>query len=607
MAAAGACSSDLRSPLAPSQSPAATDFQLTDDIGDVSVQAANQWTQLASLPFARAYTVSAAFNGRLYTIGGSDLNAIYNTVTEYNPGTNTWTTKAPMPKKLNSQLGATVIGSIVYVPGGWNGTSYMNDLLLYDPVANSWSSGPPMPIPGACGGSAAISGILYVAIGCDFSGVTAKLLSFDPATKQWTPLPSAPGSHSAGTVVAANGKLYWDNGSTGTGTDVYDPVANSWSPAPTHITKRISAASATLDGVVLTAGGYTIGTVVNTTEYLDEKGAKWLPRANMVAATGAASSAVLNGEWYVVGGNGPGSLNTIATVQKYTPGDLWLTANSMATPRGHLTATTVGTSVYAIGGRVPSNVSGLTTNEVYSSASGTWQTKSPLPAGRWGAASAAVGGRVFVIGGFSGDSLTTATNTVYAYTPATDTWTVRASAPTPIGFASAAVIGGKIFVQLGTDGTTFDGKKVYRYDPAADAWSVIQDSPGAHSQGVSVGVAQYFASIGGGGSGSAGKAVDGFNINQQNWLSSTPAPVALVGASGGAIGTRIYIAFGSQSGTYTAATNVFDGVTKLWSSRGAAPEALAFAAAAVTNGELLTVGGFRQNATATGVARRYVP
>ncbi|MFN8582016.1 MAG: hypothetical protein U0163_13720 [Gemmatimonadaceae bacterium] len=73
------------------------------------------------------------------------------------------------------------------------------------------------------------------------------------------------------------------------------------------------------------------------------------------------------------------------------------------------------------------------------------------------------------------------------------------------------------------------------------------------------------------------------------------------------ITSNIYVGFGSNAGTLTSSFNLFDGVTKLWSSKTAAPEALAFAASAVANGQLVTVGGFRQNNTSSAAVRTYVP
>ncbi|MEP7347139.1 MAG: kelch repeat-containing protein, partial [Gemmatimonadaceae bacterium] len=422
----GACMSESPSPGSPLAPSASTEFQLSSDVNGATIQTTNQWTALASLPFPRSHTVTAAANGRLYTIGGTNGTVIFNTVNEYNPSSNTWTTKAPMPRELNSQLGATLIGSRVYVPGGWDGTSYQSSLFIYDPVANSWSAGPSMPTPGACGGSVAIGGILYVAIGCDFSGVTGKLLKYDPVTTTWTRLPNAPGTHSGGTVFTVNGNVYWDASTAANGIDVYNPATNGWTPGPPHVTRRFSHVSGVLQGVPVSAGGWSTSSGLVSTEYMDDQGNRWASRANMFATTGTASAAVLGGEWYVIGGLL--QTKTLATVQKYTPGDYWLTASSMPTPRGHLAAASINTTVFAIGGRLPSGTIPLATHEAYSAATGNWTALAPLPSALWGAAAASVGGTVYVIGGFSGDSGSTATSTVYAYSPGSNSWTTKASA-----------------------------------------------------------------------------------------------------------------------------------------------------------------------------------
>ncbi|MEP7345633.1 MAG: kelch repeat-containing protein [Gemmatimonadaceae bacterium] len=601
-----ACSSDSSSVIAPLAQPA-SGFQLSSISQGATVQSANHWTALANLPVPRAYTVTAAANGKLYTFGGSDTKLSFNHVTEYNPATNTWISRKPLYKKLTSQLGATTIGSLIYIPGGWDGISYQTTLLVYDPAANSWSSKASMPIPGSCGGSVLIGGMLYAAIGCDNFGFAGKLLRYDPVANSWTQLPNAPGTHSGGAVMTMNNKLYWDNGTIGTGIDVYDPATNSWSSGTTHLLPRILSQFSSINGVAFSAGGYTVGATTNTTEYLDEKGNRWAARSNMIQAVGAASSAVINGELYVVGGNAPGSLNTVATVQKYTPGDFWLTATSMASSRAYVAAAnvTLNDAVVAVGGRLPSSTTPLATTEVYNPATDSWSGAAPIPTAVWGAAATAIGGKVYVIGGFTGDTATSATNKVWEYTASSNTWAQRANAPTPIGFASAAVLSGKIYVALGTDGTTFNLKKAYRYDPVADSWAIGVDSPNAHSQSVATAIGPYFVTVGG--SGSSGKALNAFSISTNSWVTGPDAPTSLVGAAGGTIGTNVFVAHGSSGGTFTAATSVFDGLTKVWSTRMSAPEALAFAGGAATGGRLLTVGGIRQNGTATNATRLYVP
>jgi hypothetical protein len=60
------------------------------------------WTQIATAVAVRAGAASATLGAKLYMIGGSRFNADgtateVRTTSVYDPGTNTWTTKAPLP------------------------------------------------------------------------------------------------------------------------------------------------------------------------------------------------------------------------------------------------------------------------------------------------------------------------------------------------------------------------------------------------------------------------------------------------------------------------------------------------------------------------------
>ena len=63
---------------------------------------------------------------------------------EYDPVTNTWSTRAPMsiPRYV---LAAAAANGIVYAVGGNNGGAIMDTLEAYDPITNSWSTRAPMP------------------------------------------------------------------------------------------------------------------------------------------------------------------------------------------------------------------------------------------------------------------------------------------------------------------------------------------------------------------------------------------------------------------------------------------------------------------------------
>lgn len=100
---------------------------------------------------------------------------------------------------------------------------------------------------------------------------------------------------------------------------------------------------------------------------------------------------------------------------------------------------------------------------------GAWTMKRPMSAARNEVQLAALGGKVYVIGGgIAGNAVPQ----IDEYDPASDGWRARASMPKGLDHLGAAVIGGKIVTVGGFIGSPHRGavSDVYEYDPAADSW-----------------------------------------------------------------------------------------------------------------------------------------
>src|SRR5207249_945974 len=74
-------------------------------------------------------------NGVLYAVGGTDGSGSMATVEAYDPVTNRWTTKAPMPTP-RTELGVGVVNGVLYAVGG----DYLGTVEAFDPVTNSWTT-----------------------------------------------------------------------------------------------------------------------------------------------------------------------------------------------------------------------------------------------------------------------------------------------------------------------------------------------------------------------------------------------------------------------------------------------------------------------------------
>ena len=171
------------------------------------------WKALAPLLTKRGSPNAAAVNGKIYVIGGagnfpgSKDTSIHparphravGTNEVYDPATNTWETRSPMPTARNHAAVGAVNGKI-YVIGGRLGNAFITrasntDVVeVYDPATDQW--GPAMtriPTPRSSLTWGTYKGKIYVA-GGEFHD--ARMLAafravevFDPATNSWSILP----------------------------------------------------------------------------------------------------------------------------------------------------------------------------------------------------------------------------------------------------------------------------------------------------------------------------------------------------------------------------------------------------------------------------------
>jgi len=164
----------------------------------------NKWTQGKPMPTARSALTAAFIDGILYAIGGQDFTGVpVNTSEAYDPKTDTWTSKAPMPTPRHHLTSAVVDGKL-YVIGGRTGYSNssshyvnLNTNEMYDPVSDSWTSKAPMPSNrSGLAATASADGNIYVFGGEDATSVMTfdNNEKYDPKTDKWTseaPMPTA--------------------------------------------------------------------------------------------------------------------------------------------------------------------------------------------------------------------------------------------------------------------------------------------------------------------------------------------------------------------------------------------------------------------------------
>ncbi len=235
---------------------------------DAYEPATDAWTRKADMPTARRSFAVGVLNGKIYVAAGmswTDPNAVtYITATEeYDPTTDTWTSRAPCP--LDPAFNS-VFGNMHMSGGAGNGRLYvvvfntntpgLSATYEYDPGTDSWTSKAPVPFTYSQFVSTTLNGKLYVFASNEEGG---RLADYDPIGNVWViraPLPeiTLPG------LLGAKGKVYAVGGVTADGavTDAvyeYDPATDRWARSGRLNVARHSSGAAELAGRVYVMGG----------------------------------------------------------------------------------------------------------------------------------------------------------------------------------------------------------------------------------------------------------------------------------------------------------------------------------------------------------------
>ena len=117
----------------------------------------------------------------------------------------------------------------------------------------------------------------------------------------------------------------------------------------------------------------------------------------------------------------------------------------------------------------------------------SWQRVASMPQGLYCHAAAAMGGKIYVTGGYSQEG---AVNSVFVYDPQANAWTQLASMGIVRQFHASAVAGGKLYVFGGAGGGVGDGSVEHGtaevYDPASDSWAQGLSLTSPRSHGVAI-------------------------------------------------------------------------------------------------------------------------
>ncbi len=287
----------------------------------------DSWVPKASMQQARAGLGVVAVNGKIYAIGGTTsstsnayMGGFVGTNEEYNPETDTWTYRTSMPTP-RAYFAIAAYQNKIYCIGGAVGisvderTGFYSYVVsgtteVYDTVTNTWETKTPMPVGGGNFQAHVVNGKVYVIRGF-YSYV------YDPADDSWTNKtrmpPPYPYSSLVSTVV--------DNKIIVTGEFqigyplrseqkvlIYNTETDSWGAGTSGPIVVVEGAAAATTGAKAPQRVYVLGLAVNqylppsTNQVYDPETDAWSTATAMPTNRSRFGVAVMNDVLYAIGG-----------------------------------------------------------------------------------------------------------------------------------------------------------------------------------------------------------------------------------------------------------------------------------------------------------------
>jgi hypothetical protein len=180
--------------------------------------------------------------------------------------------------------------------------------------------------------------------------------------------------------------------------------------------------------------------------------------------------AVSDGTFVYAGGGLEGAFSNADLLRFDPASNSW--TGLASSPDSHFLSQAVyhNGKIYNIGGFTGDAFSGFeltNTTRIYTTATDTWATGAPLPVPLTDHATALWNGTIYVAGGFGENG---PVNTLYAYNIASNSWTTLAAMPGALYLPGFGVIDGKLYIASGNDDNV-ELDTLYIYDIATNTWS----------------------------------------------------------------------------------------------------------------------------------------
>ena len=194
----------------------------------------------------------------------------------------------------------------------------------------------------------------------------------------------------------------------------------------------------------------------------------------IVAAVAVATVITFFGYGYATGTFSMGDtddMEKIRTAEQYTlhspsGSKEWSIGADMPTPRDEARAAAIGSKIFVVGGLDKAGKT-LTTVEIYDTTANTWSVGKELPLALDHPGVASYGNKLYVVGGFRDGQI--ASSSLLILDPVTNEWTRGMDMPTARGALTAEFINGILYAVGGFNGIPLNANE--SYDPKTNSWT----------------------------------------------------------------------------------------------------------------------------------------
>lgn len=289
-------------------------------------------------------------------------------------------------------------------------------------------------------------------------------------------------------------------------------------------------------------------------------GKGWRAAAAVPEARTEVAAALVRGKIYLLGGLAQSGGTTCVDV--YDPQlDRWADGPALpaGAPRHHLAVAVHADRIFVVGGYLGDTF--IATAKTWVLEGGAWRAAAEQPLARGAATAQTFGDRILVAGGAAMDKVY---GDLYAYDAANDRWITPALSPmeVPREHIASCAIGKKMIVSAGrVNGGNI--RAAESYDTEANRWTRLQDQPTARSGLAAAPLGDVCYTFGGerldGQPPGTFNESEGFDVARGAWMTYAPMPTRRHGLAAVAHGGSIYVLGGGpQPGfTYSTVVEVF--------------------------------------------------